>query len=176
MTTWVGYAKANCEMQVQADARALGIIADVALKIEGIRKGKQRWPEAVTSPVISNYIFFRCTDAQWHDLRHVKNLSATMRPVPDRTAARQITPFLTLAAIEYDARKAALDAGERVAQYQDGDALMIMAGKLTGQLVTFRAMIEAGDNGFPSVIGELPGTIGGKAMQLRLDPLNVRRA
>lgn len=175
MTIWTGYAKAGMEAQVVEAIRALGIDARLALKIEAIRRGKQRWPEAVTSAVFPNYIFINCDDEEWHQLKTIKHLAATTYPVAPRVYARLVVPMLDQAEVEYAARKAALEAGERVAEYQDGDQLMMMAGRLAGTLAVFRKLVEAGEYGFPEIVAELPQTLGGKPITVRVDPLEARR-
>lgn len=172
---WIAYAKAGMEAQVVDAIRALEIDARVALKIEAIRKGKQRWPEAVTSAVFPNYIFINCDDDQWHMLKDVKHLASTFYPVAPRVYERLVIPMLDQAALDYAERKAKLEAGERVAEYQDGDQLMMLAGRLAGTLATFRKLVEAGEYGFPEIVAELPATLGGKPITVRVDPLEARR-
>ncbi len=175
MTIWTGYARSGMEAQVVEAIRALGIDAQVALKIEAIRSGKQRWPEAVTSAVFPNYIFINCDDRQWHQLKGVKHLASTFYPVPLRVYDRLVVPMLDKAARDYAERCDKLAAGERVAEYQDGDQLMMMAGKLAGTLAIFRKLVEAGEYGFPEIVAELPQTLGGKPITVRVDPLEARR-
>jgi transcription antitermination factor NusG len=172
---WIAYARSGTEPQVVEDICALGIDARVPLKIEPIRRGKQRWAEPVTTALFPNYVFINCTDAQWHQLRGIKNLAATFYPVPARTYERTILPMLDQAAAEYETRKAQIEAGERVSEYQDGDRLMLLAGKLAGTLATFRRLVEAGEYGFPEIVAELPATIGGKPITVRVDPLEAKR-
>jgi len=175
MTIWTGYAKAGMEAQVVEAISALGIDARVALKIEAIRRGKQRWPEAVTSAVFPNYIWINCTADEWHRLHNVKHLTATMFPVAPREYQREVLPVLEYAAKEYAERKAKIEAGERVQEYQDGDTLMMLAGKLAGTLAPVRRLVEAGEYGFPEIVAELPATLGGKPMMVRVDPLEAKK-
>lgn len=172
---WIGYARSGLEAQVVEDIRAIGIDARVALKIEAIRRGKQRWPEAVTTAVFPNYVFINCTADEWHMLKGVKNLATTFYPAPARVYERIIVPLIDEADRTYAERKAKIDAGERVAEYQDGDQLMLLAGKLAGTLATFRKLVEAGEYGFPEIVAELPASIGGKPMMIRIDPLEAKR-
>lgn len=171
---WIGYARSGCEAQVVDDIKAMGIDARVPLKIEAIRRGKQRWAEAVTTAVFPNYVFINCTDDQWHQMRTVKNLASTFYPAPARVYEREIIPLIDLAEREYAERKAAIEAGERVAEYRDGDKLMLLAGKLAGTIATFRKLVEAGEYGFPEIVAELPASIGGKPLLIRVDPLDAK--
>jgi transcription antitermination factor NusG len=171
---WIGYARSGCEAQVVEDIKAMGIDARVPLKIEAIRRGKQRWAEAVTTSIFPNYVFINCTDTEWHLLKGVKNLAATFYPAPVRIYEREILPLIDHAEKEYAERKAAIEAGERVSEYRDGDKLILLAGKLAGTIATFRRLVEAGEYGFPEIVAELPASIGGKPMMIRIDPLEAK--
>jgi hypothetical protein len=172
---WLAYARNGTEWQVIEDIRALGINARAAFRIEAIRRGKQRWPEAVTSAIFPNYVFVDCSADEWHQMQGVKNLGSTFYMVPPRIYERVIVPMLDAADAEYARCKERIEAGERLTEYQDGDQLLMMTGKLAGTIATFRRLVEAGEYGFPEIVAELPATLGGKPIAVRVDPLDAKK-
>lgn len=173
MAWWIGSAKSGREFEVRDAILALGAMAYVPRKIEALRRGKQRWAEAVESPVLPNYVFVDCTDDEWHGLRSVKHLSGTMLRVPGATV-RSIQAFLDREAKAYAERRALYDAGERLSQYTSGDEIEIFGGPFAGRLATFRSMTQADGEMFPRLRAETE--VMGRVVTFNLDPINVRKA
>ena len=171
---WAGYAKAGHEFAVQADLAELGITSWVARQINAKRVPTSRVAVAVVAPYLPNYIFIDCTDDQWHKLRDVKHLASTMVSIAPRAVRAYLDPFRDQVEADYAARRAAIDAGERVAEYQPGDLLEIMAGPLIGQLATFRKLAETDHDIFPRIKADVE--LFGRVATIDLDPIHARRA
>lgn len=65
--------------------------------------------------------------------------------------------------------------GQRVGHYQPGDSIRIMEGSLAGRLATFKHLVDA--SGFDRdvrLVAEV-GSLGGKALDVVLDPLHVAK-
>ena len=171
---WVGYARAGHEFAVQADIEATGASAWVARQINAKRVPTSRVAVAVVAPYLSNYVFIQCTDDQWHQLRDIKHLSASLSPVSPKAAARYLDPFKAKVDADFSARQDAIAAGAKVMEYSDGDVLEIMAGPLMGQLATFRALAETDHDLFPRIRADVE--LFGRVTSIDLDPINARRA
>ena len=174
MTIWTGYAKAGHEFQVQADIEALGMTAWVARQINAKRVPTSRVAVAVVAPYLPNYVFIECTDDQWHTLREVKHLAATLSPIAPRVAREYLDPFRAKIDAAFAERQEAIAAGERVAEYEPGDLLQIMAGPLAGQLATFRKLAETSHDLWPRIKADVE--LFGRVTSVDIDPINARRA
>ena len=170
---WIGYAKAGHEFTVRDDIEATGASAWVARQINAKRVPTSRVAVAVVAPYLSNYVFINCTDDQWHLLRGVKHLAASLSPISPKAAARYLDPFKAKVDADFTARQGAIAAGERVMEYSDGDVLEIMAGPLAGQLATFRALAETDHDMFPRIRADV--RIFGGVTSIDLDPIHARR-
>lgn len=188
MGWWSAYAKAKREIEVAESIRALGLDARVALKVEAIRRGKKRWAEPVTTPLLPNIIFIRCTDEEWHLLRGVKGLAHTMHPVPTKLVERRhvrlrdgteqpyegLMAFIERAEEVHAARMAEFEATQRLSEFQEGDLLEILGGPLAGQLARFRKLVETAHDAFPRIKADL--ALMGGTVAVDLDPLHARKA
>ena len=171
---WIGYAKAGHEFAVQADIQEIGASAWVARQINAKRVPTSRVAVAVVAPYLSNYVFIECTDSQWHQIRDIKHLSASLSPISPKAAARYLDPFKARIDSDFTARHDAIAAGEKVMEYSDGDVLEIIGGSLSGQLATFRALAETDHDLFPRIRADVE--LFGRVTSIDLDPINARRA
>lgn len=172
MTWWIGYARSETEFRVRDDIRALGVRCEVPLEIYAKHVPKKGIIPA-ERPILRNYLFIACDDHDWHRVRRVKGLAPTMQAVSDPAARAQLLPFIGRAMREYEDRRARIEAGERVAQYQEGDPVLILAGRLEGHIARFRRMVEAAWP--PRVVVDV-GAMAGRPIQMQLDALHVGRA
>lgn len=187
MGWWVGYAKAKHEAEVVEAVKALGAHARYARQIDAVRRGNQRWAEPVVEPVLPNFVFIDVDDATWHRLRTVKFLAHTLTRIPSgelrRTPRnkdgtllpeRGVLPFLEAADADFEARRAEIEAGVRVSEYQPGDVLQILGGPLSGHLARFRRIVETAHDPFPRIKAE--AEVMGRIVSVEVDPINARRA
>jgi transcription antitermination factor NusG len=167
---WIGYAQARQEFAAKSEISAAGITCHVPKKVEMVRQGNRRWPDPVTMPALQNYVFFCGSDQDWHKVRRLNVLRATMIHIGQR-AWQSIVDFTEKTEADYTARMNQIFAGQRVAQYKPDETLEIIAGPLAGQLATFRRMIESTGQ-WPEI--EASVNIMGADIKTRLDPLHAR--
>jgi len=170
---WFGYAKAGREFEVQQSLRDLGIRCEVPRKVEAKRVPTKRMPVAVTTPYLGNYVFIECSGDQWHLAHTVKHLASTMVPIGQREAERDLASFMRRTEDAYQARAAAIEAGERVVEYKQGDTVEILSGPLAGKLATFRRIVETAQDLFPRLEADV--VILGGTTKVNLDPIHARR-
>lgn len=171
MTLWAAYVRTGKEFDAQEECETLGITCHVPRRVDMIRQGKRRRPDPVVRPFLPNYVFIEATPAQWHDLKDTKLIRTTMG-IGDGNA-RLVHRFIARVEADYAQRMAQIEAGQRVDEYNEGDALEIIAGPFAGMLAKFRSIAE-GAGIFPEIVAELD--LMGQATRARLDPLIVRRA
>ena len=107
-------------------------------------------------------------------LRDVKHLAATTVRVSPRAVRAYLDPFRARVDADFYARQAAIDAGQKVAEYEPGDLLQIMAGPFAGQLATFRKLAETDHDLFPRIKADVE--LFGRTTTIDLDPIHARRA
>jgi transcription antitermination factor NusG len=168
MTWWIASSEPRRAFAVQDAIRALDVRCEVPREVYALHV-KSKGVIAADRPILGSYVFFDATPEQWHKVIAVKHLRPTMQVVSDRHAARLLLPFVEAAAIDYAERRARIEAGERVAKYADGDRVMILAGRLAGEIVTFRRMADTWP---PKVIVSV-GMLGGRDMAMTVDALQV---
>jgi transcription antitermination factor NusG len=151
----------------------MGISAAVPLRVDVIRRGKRRFADAVISPALPNYVFITCSDYDWHRLHSVKALSATMLQVPSSSEA-SIRRFMADASAAYAERMQMIEAGQRVEEYEPGQALQLAAGPFAGQIASFRRVVESASSLWPEIEAETEAF--GRMVKVRVDPLSVRKA
>lgn len=175
MPWWIGSAKSGREFEVRDAVLALGGYAWVAREFATVRPPTKRRHVAVVRPLqgMGRYEVIQCTDDQWHKLREVKHLSATLLPVSDAAAARYLLPFMDRIDSDYATRAARFDAGEKLAAYQPGDALKVLAGPFADKLATFARIVEGATDLEDKLMAEIP-FLGGKRL-VPLDPLHVAK-
>lgn len=171
MTLWIAYTARGREFAAQEEAESLGLWSAVPRKVDLIRQGKRRRPDAITTPYLDNYVFVEMDAEGWHWMRRSKHVR-TIMSVPTAEAQR-VKAFVARVEADYAARMAQIEAGERVWQYEPGDLLEIMTGPFAGQIAAFRRVAESGTD-FPELVVEQ--TIFGREVTTRVDPLAVRRA
>lgn len=168
MTLWAAYTRR--EFDAAEECEVLGIVAHVPRKIEMIRQGKRRRPDAVVRPLIPGYIFIEATADEWHMLRQTKHVRTLMGVGP--LDERNVRAFIAKADADFAARMAQIEAGERVAEYNPGELLQIIAGPFAGTLARFKRIAEGAI--FPEVVAE--AEFMGQAVTIRLDPLQAKKA
>jgi transcriptional antiterminator NusG len=189
-TLWIAYAATGQEFAVQEQCEALGLRAIAPRRVDMKRLPKRRRPEAVESAALPNYVFVWANAEGWHRLRdckHVRTIMGVSKQeergfpggvAPDGTeipARLGLADFLADVQREYESRLAQIEAGQRVAEYEPGDVLEVMAGQFAGRLARFRRMIE-GANDLPMIEAVLDLQLLGREVQMVIDPINARRA
>lgn len=171
MTLWIGYAKTGKEFEVTASLDEIGITAHCAQKVEAIRRGKQRRPEIITTPVLPNYVMIETdNDDGYYAIAGVKHLHGNLHRVP-RGDERGVRAFLSCCDIDYQDWMRRIEAGERVSEYQVDQAIKIISGPMRDMLATFRATVETG-GAYPKIQAEV--MMMGRAVSALFDPLDVR--
>lgn len=161
------YAPSGQEFDAQEEAEALGVWCAVPRRVDLIRSGNRRFPDAVVSPYLQNYVFAQATSEEWHWLRQSK-LCRSLIFIPP-ASSRSVMAFIDRVEADFADRMAQIEAGHRVSEYDPGDLLEIIAGPLAGQFAQFRSIAE-GAGMFPEIRAD--GPLGA----MRLDPLHVRKA
>lgn len=169
---WIGYARSGHEFDVQNEINTIGATSWVARKIEAIRSGKKRWPEAKTVALLPNYQFIECSDDQWHELPKIKFLASSFFPIYRVPPSLRL--YMETVDAEYDRQSARVDAGERLSEYSEGDLFEILDGPLRGNLATYRAIVENARDQFPRLKGEVQ--MMGRVVPVEVDPLHARKA
>ena len=162
----------HTQFYVQRELAALGIEAWVGRKVDFIRRGKNRFAEAIESPVLPNYVFVEMTPQQFIKAQGVKYLAPTFQMVP-RQEVERVKQFQRLVEASYEAAQR-VDANSRasVAEYKRGASLRVVSGPFRDMLATFERMVNSPDAAWDRVEATIDG-IGGK---VRFDPLDVREA
>lgn len=167
MTLWAAYTRR--EFDAAEECEALGITCYLPRKVEMIRQGKRRRPDAVVRPYLPGYLFIE-TDAEgWHMIKATKHIRTLMGI--GQNEARRVMAFIDRCEAEYQARMAQIEAGERVSEYQVGDLLEITLGPFQGALARFKRIAEGAM--FPEVVAE--AELMGQVVTIKLDPLAARK-
>ena len=174
MTLWIAYSRAGKEFETEQAIRDLGVDVWCARKVEfkRIAQSKSRRPQAVISPLLVNYLFLDCPAERYLDVVQVKHLASTMQAVGN-TEARHVMRWLDARRAEFDERMSQIQAGERLAEYQPGEALEILRGPLAGKFATFQRIVEREHELFPRAEVETD-MLGGKR-RTDVDILDVRK-
>ena len=168
MTLYAFYTRR--EFDAQEEAEALGLTCYVPRRVDLIRQGKRRRPDAVVRPFLPGYIFVETDAAGWHMLKGSKHFRTWLGIGPSE--ARRVMEFIARVGAEYAARMAQIEAGERVSEYNEGDLLEIIQGPLQGQLARFKRIAEGAM--FPEVVAEVD--MMGQSVTVKLDVLAARKA
>ncbi len=169
MTLYAFYTRR--EFEAQAEAEALGLTCYVPRRVDLIRQGKRRRPDAVVRPYLPGYVFIDTDNHGWQALKGSKHLRSWIG-IGDGSA-RQVMQFIDRVEADYQARMQQIEAGERVAEYAEGDLLQILDGGFKEHLLRF-ARIAEGANGFPLIVAK--AELFGREVEIPLDPLNVKKA
>lgn len=173
MTLWIGYAKACKEFEVQAALSDINITCHVARKVEMLRSGKNRRPEPVESPVLPNYVFIDVSVDRYLELAGIKHLAQTKTAVP-QAEAKHVTAYLDHVKRQFDHDTAQIAAGERISQFQEGDALKVLTGPFVDRLVRFKRVVQGSKQVDDVVVGETE--LFGRMAEVPFDVLDVRAA
>ena len=174
MTLWIAYAKTGREFDVQEACEALEITAIVPRRVDLIRQGKRRRPDAVVTPYLPNYVFIRASDDERHWLKDVREICDFMGVLPQEE--RAVQAFIDRVESDFANRMAQIEAGERVSEYAPGDLFTIMAGPFAGRTAMFKRMVEAASTPFPKIEAVLDLELMGRPVVATIDPINARRA
>ena len=172
MTLWVIATTNGREFDLQEQLEALGLKCDVPRRVDLIRQGKRRRPDAITSAYLPGYAFAWFEAEDWHAIKGAKYVR-TMMGVSAQSE-RLVRAFLARVEGDYLARMSQIEAGERISEYNPGDLLQIMTGPFAGQLATFARIVQSAHDVFPSVEAELD--VFGRKVKVQVDPIAARRA
>ena len=172
MTLWVIATTTGQEFNVQEQLEALGLECAVPRKVELIRQGKRRRPDAITSAYLPGYVFAWFEADDWHAIRGAKHVR-TMMGVSAQSE-RLVRAFVNRVEADYAERMARIEAREKLEEYNPGDLLQIMTGPFAGQLATFSRMLETAHDVFPLIEAELD--VFGRMAKVQVDPIAARRA
>lgn len=177
----IGYIRAGHEFEIRDELKADGYAATVPRKVETVSRGKDRKPKLEDVPLLPNYVFLDMTVAQYHRLLSSKGqykyLASTFQIIPARLEANMLR---WAAGIEATAQKEIerYKRGEELSLFTKGEALHITHGPfaewLANQNVTYRRMVQAAGEPFPSV--EVETELFGRVTRVTVDALHVRRA
>lgn len=177
----ISYIRAGHEFTIRDELIADGFAATVPRKVITTSRGKDRKPKLEDQPVLPNYCFLDLTVDQYHRLLRTsgqyKYLASTFQIIPARLEA-SMTRWAE--AIEREALKEVERylRGEELSLFKAGEALSVTHGPfaewLDGQAVTFRRMVQAAGEPFPSV--EVETQLFGQMARVKIDALHVKRA
>lgn len=185
---WVAYTATGQEFNLVEACEALGIQAQAPRKVEAVRTGNNRYPEARITPYLGNYVFVDADADQWHWLKDIKHLRSMMA-VP-QAEVRRVQSFCDMVESQFAARMAEIDQAAAVMRnreaskearrealkvmqaYAPGDLLEVILGPFAGQIVAFGAMVERAASKLPEIEVSMGGMEWGT---MRMDPLAVRK-
>ena len=188
MTLWIAYTARGREFDAQEEAETLGLWAAVPRRVDLIRQGKRRRPDAIVSPYLDNYVFVEADATGWHWLRGSKHVRSLMGVPPQEVA--KVQRFIAKVEAEFIAKEAEIDRAVEIMRnreaskedrreamkvmqaYTPGDLLEVICGPFAGQIVAFGAMVERAASKLPEIEVSLQGLEWGA---MRLDPLHVRK-
>lgn len=186
MTLWLAYVPHGMEFALVEDCEAIGVSAVVPRKVEAVRTGNNRWPEARTTAYLPNYAFVEATAEEWHWLREIRYIRDIMGVTPRE--ARDVMAFIAAVEADYAIRSAEIEAAQKVLkdreaskearraamaamrQYTPGDMLEVLTGPFAGRVAAFGAMVERAASMTPLIMAEVEG------LKVQFDPLAVRKA
>lgn len=189
MTLWAAYVTHGMEFDLVEDCTVLGVEAVAPRKVEAIRTGNRRWPEARITPYLPNYVFVSATPEEWHWLREIRYVRDIMGI--GENEARLVREFIATVETQFAVRRTEIDRAEAIMRdrdaskaqrreaikamqhYQPGDMLEVITGPFAGQLVRFGQMVERANATLPEIEVALDGLQWGN---MRMDPLSVKKA
>ncbi len=169
MTLYAFYTRR--EFDAQEEAETLGLTCYVPRRVDLIRQGKRRRPDAVIRPYLPGYVFIETDAHGWHMLKGSKHLRSWIGIGEGN--ARQVMAFINRVEGDFAQRMRQIEAGERVSEYAENDLLEILDGGFKEKLLKFSRVVERA-NGFPLIVAKTE--MFGREVEIPLDPLNVRRA
>ena len=165
----LAYTRAGREFETADALNELGALAISPRKVETIRLPKQRRPQVVESPFLSNYLFCAMDPDHWHEAKR-DNIAFTICRDIGPHEWRNVQAFAQRIEADYQYRMEQIDAGDRLAEYTAGDALQILGGIMAGYMATFRRLHEGT---IPMIEAVIEG--GYRPVKIMLDPINARR-
>jgi hypothetical protein len=179
MSTYLAYATSGKEFEVADKLASLGFTVWCGRRIDFVRKGKRRRPEAVEKPKLPNYLFLTLTPDEWHRLQRLKNegqikhIAGTMYQLrrDDEDALTEFRAGVDGAHAEGQRIAKNNDIAE-MAQYRAGQRLVDLTGTFADVCLTFRRMVERAHEAFPKVEADME--MFGRMTRVYLDPISVR--
>ena len=142
-------------------------------KIEFIRQGKKRRPEAIESPYLPNYIFAEIPAHRFLDVVGIKYLAKTLTPLT-RCDLKALRAFSEVTAKEYDAAQRIKGNQDLISEYKAGQAVRLLDGRFADRLLTFKGVVERSFDLYPKI--QMETEMFGRSVLVEADPLDVRRA
>jgi DNA-binding PucR family transcriptional regulator len=178
---YLAYATSGREFEAADRLTALGFTVWCGRRIDFIRKGKRRRPEAVEKPKLPNYLFLTLTPDEWHRLQYlkdegqVKHIAGTMYQLrrDDKEALTEFRAGVDDAHAEGQRIAKNNDIAE-MAQYRTGQALVDLTGTFADVCLTFRRMVERAHEMHPKIEAEME--LMGRMTRVYLDPISVKAA
>lgn len=161
------------EFAVQQQLTDMGIECWAGRRTEFLRRGKNRYAEAIVSPYLRGYIFANIPEYLFHTAIQSKGLRPTLMAITSREMDDQIKPFMARVDAE-DAEAQAIAARNDIAemtQYEPGERISILSGPFADRVATFCRMVHGPD--FPLL--EFETTLMGRSVYTRIDPLQVAK-
>lgn len=184
MSLWVAYVPHGQELALVEDCEVLGVKAFAPRKVEAVRVGTRRWPEARISAYLPNYVFVNASAEEWHWLKDIRYVRDIMGVIPQYVPlvmkfigavegefAARLSEIERAAAVIRDreaTKEQRREALKAMAHFQPGDLLSVITGPFAGKVFAFGRMVE---NGAVLEI-EAEADTG----RIKLDPLSVRKA
>lgn len=140
MSHYLSVTPASTEFSARDTLAGLDISCIVPRKVEMIRLPKRRRPEPVVEPLIRGYIFATMTPDQWHQAA-AEGVMRTVKMIAPKEWIK-VQAFADQVEADYQTRIAQIEAGERISEYQPGQALQILGGTLDGKFAIFRGIVD----------------------------------
>lgn len=168
------YAAAGREFDVAEELAGHGARPWAGRKIEFIRRGKKRRPEARETPYLPNYIFADMDDDCWHRVMkaNIRYLAKTTY-ILGGMDLRAYEAFVTAVDGEWHEAQEIIRRNDTAAmqEFKAGDALKDSKGRFGENLLRYRGMVETAHMLYPLIEAETE--MMGQTVVVRLDPLDV---
>jgi len=171
--TYLGYARSGKEVEVTESIKAMDLAVYCPMRIEFIRRGKDRRARRVESPYLQNYIFAEIPAERFLDVLAVKYLASTLTPLSGADM-RSLWQFRDMVEDEYADAKRISQNQAAICEYKAGQAIQALDGRFSDKMLTFRSMVERAHDMYPKVVAGME--MMGRELTVELDPLNVRAA
>ena len=172
MMRLLAYAPTGREFATSDALNDIGASAICPRKVNLIRLPKQRRPQIVEEPFLRGYMFCTMTAAQWHQAKRDNITFTTCREIGPGEW-RNVQAFAARVEQDYQYRMAQIEAGNRLSEYNPGDALEILGGVMQGHMATF---LRLHDGKVPMIEAQIADMeLLGKPIRVTLDPINARR-
>lgn len=153
--------------------RISGVECYLPMKIEFMRRGKDRYAKPEYLPRWKNYLFIDVPDDLFGKVIETKYLARQMQPFNRAdTAAMPDMKRSTEQAIA-DAERIIANQ-DAFSEYEIGTRLKIIDGTFEDKTMVFQKMIKRANDFFPRIVGE--AELFGRKTRVEVDPLSVRKA